>query len=208
MGINTNDPLLQADIPYIEQMLKDGILKLMNADLFPGRNGIQIIRCPDGDQVGHLMTTHRLICQGRDCHHSHSLNGLPIRFSPLSPLYNQRHHLDELICEDIVATCGLKDLKESIALYPHWPCGAGLTARLSIWEQMSIATNGKRLLLEYLAKHGHGNMVIVLGMHLDLFYKDQKTKVLLNWNRHQWANWHQAKFPHLDCSIELDKLVA
>ncbi len=178
-------------------MLRGKILRPMNVSLFPGQNGIQIIRCADGDQDHHLTIAHREICRGRDCHHPHSLNGLPIRFSPISPLYNARNHLDELICEDVVATSGLKDLHESIALYPHWPCGAGLTARLSIWEQMFIVTSGKQLLLDYLAKKGHRKMQIVLGMHLDLYYRDRRTKLLMNWNRRDWFDWHQKKYPNL-----------
>ena len=174
MGIDINDPLLQADIPYIEAMIQDGILRPMNKALFPGENGIQILRCGDGDQDGHLMATHRSFCDGRDCHHQYALNGLPLRILPTSPLYDSRFPTDMLICEEIIGACELKDLTESIAYYLHWPCGMGHKARLALREQMHIGALTKALLLDKLKESGHAEMVIVLGMHLDLFYKQRK----------------------------------
>ncbi len=197
MGIDLKDPLLQADQTYIEAMLTDGILRDMNADVFPGRNGIQIIRCSDGDQGWNLLNAHRKVCRGRDCHHEFAMNGLPISFSPMSPAYDPEDRHDRILFKGILGACGLKDLKESIALYSHWPCGVGLIARLPIWMQMFVVSNGKQLLLDRLASHDHGQMVIVLGMHLDLYYRELHEKLLMNWNRRDWFAWHQKKFPNL-----------
>ncbi len=147
--------------------------------------GSVIPTCADGDEIYELMTHHRQICNGSNCHHSPALNGGPLLFSELLTDPEMQQDGSVLLRHSFEG----KQLKgvETFVCYGHAPCGKALINGIRADELIEHYLNGKDRVRRHAAERQIPLKAVGLWLHIHWPNRDQRTYVFKReaWNSPQ-----------------------
>lgn len=160
--------------------------------------GSVIPTCADGDEIYELMTHHRQICDGSNCHHSPALNGGPLLFSDL--LLNEEMRGDgAVLLRHSFEGRKLKGV-ETFVCYGHAPCGKARLNGIRADELIGHYINGKDRVRRHATRNEIPLKAVCLWIHIHWPNDDQRTYVFKRdaWNKSEVVafrqEWHDHDF--------------
>jgi hypothetical protein len=152
------------DFELIRELRTSGVFRDFSGELIPSEKGTIVIPCADGDRITDILTHHWGACNGHPCHHSLSLNGGPLLIPECSPL-SQEDGEGKILLKHSFGAHQLKALT-TVVLYGHWPCGAAISANMTLNEALDLCIKSKDTVRTFLQKKDVAPTV-VLCFHVD-----------------------------------------
>lgn len=155
--------------------------------------GSVIVPCADGDVIHELLTHHRKVCEGSNCHHAPALNGGSLLFSDSDLLSEDMRRDGEVLLRHSFEGRQLKGV-ETFICYGHAPCGKALLNNLRADEVLGHYIRGKDRVRQHAKDHSIPLKACGLWIHIHWPNHDQRSYVF---KRQTWMSERVTDFRYL-----------
>lgn len=198
------DPRVRQDMVFLRRLRQPDAQVLVDVDPSKARRivadkGSVIPQCADGDEIYELMTHHRTVCQGADCHHAPALNGGPLLFSDSQKLSEQMRTDGDVLMRHSFEGREIKGV-DTFVCYGHAPCAKAVLNDIRADQLIEHYLRGKDRVREHATVNKIPLKTCCLWMHIRWPNHNQRTYVFRRgtWQRQLVLDfrmqWRQPEF--------------